>query len=391
MFLPDDRRTLTSRRSKWARHARAMGPLVVGVLWAAVATAFPAAPAGPAFPAQEAPLASNARAHAAPPRGYEVLEQDGWAWAIPTGSESPHERLTSLIDERLSSMRLRLGRSGNMKPLVVRTPDRGAFRKVTVEFGGGDPDQWVAALAFPSSGIVVLDAQRLASQTLMRGEIVAHELAHVVLGEAGPNIPRWYHEGVAQWLAGERLEMEWVRLLARFASDDALYRFAELTHFPPESQRESSIFYAQCHLFVVHLNERFGEPVHARLLDQLTAGIPFDSAFEKATGQPLAEVENAWREALALKHTWWSFAVGGISFFQAVAMLAIVAFVVQRARRRRALARMTEREMGEVLDPRTYGAEVPMTEPGPVPFGGGPEPLGPDGESRSGPTDSRAG
>ena len=313
------------------------------------------------------------RPHHPPPRGYTLIEQEGWAWAIPRGSDPPPEVWTTLIDERLAAMRVHLGRTGSIEPLVVRTPDPSSFRRVTVEFGGGTPEDWVAALAFPARGIVVLDAQRLAFQPYKRREIIAHELAHVVLGEAGPNIPRWYHEGVAQWLAGEQLEQEWTRLLARFASDDSMYRFAELKSFPPESQRESSIFYAQAHLFVLHLNSRFGTPVHPRLLDRLAAGDRFDAAFLTASGVPLAEVEDGWREALAREHSWWSFIAGGLTFFQLVAFFAVIAFLVQRGRRRRVLARMAELEEGESPDPRSYGGVLPEIDP--------PRGLGPVGSA----------
>jgi hypothetical protein len=192
------------------------------------------------------------------PRGYVRLERSGWAWAIPRGSGPPPEALSSRITERLVSIRRRLGRSGTISPVVVRAAHRTEFRRVTRELGGRDPELFVDALAFPTRGIVVYDAERLRSNSIRRAEVLAHEIAHVVLGEAGAGVPRWYHEGAAQWLAGESLAPEMPRLLRRLAAQEALYTFAELPPFPPESQRGTSIYYAQAHLFILHWNDRFG-------------------------------------------------------------------------------------------------------------------------------------
>ena len=255
--------------------------------------------------------------------------------------------LTERVAKRLAGIRTRLSRPGARPPVLVRTPHRNEFRRVTVELGGGEPAAWVAALAFSTRGIVVLDAQRLEAQPLQRTEIIAHELAHVVMGEVGPRLPRWYHEGVAQWLAGERMKPEWRRLLSRYAADESLYRFAEIKNFPPESQRGTSIFYAQAHAFVLSINERFGEDVHGKILDRVGAGATFDDAFAEATGVTLESSEDLWWKILASQHSWLSFAVGGISFFQIVAFLAIIAFLIERTRRRRTLARMAAEEARE--------------------------------------------
>jgi hypothetical protein len=300
------------------------------------------------------------------PRGYEATAQDGWWFAAPRGSAGPEPRFAAMVTERLAAMRRRLGRSAaseagpglrESRPpvLLVRAADRGEFRRVTIELGGGDPEEWVSALAFPGRGIVVLDAARLAALPLARGEVVIHELAHVVLGEGGPNVPRWYHEGVAQWLAGERLEMEWLDLLCALAAEDGLIPFAGLDRFLSESQRQTSVLYAQSHHFVLTVNERFGEGVHAEILDRLAAGEPFAAAFRGATGSDLGVIEREWAAALAARHRWWSVLAQG-TLFQALAIVAVIAYFLERGRRRRALARMPEDPGDEGSAPETSGA-----------------------------------
>ncbi len=289
--------------------------------------------------------------HAAVPRGYEALPQSGWWFAIPRGSSAPSDRLVEMITDRLATMRVRLRRSGSsLEPLIIRTPNRAEFRRVTVELGGGDPEGWVAALAFPAQATVVLDASRLLAMPLGRGEVIAHELGHVVLGEAGPNVPRWYHEGMAQWLAGERIEGEWLRLLAFLATDEGIYPFDDLDRFLVESQRETSVLYAQSHHFVLYMNERFGEAVHVMLLDRLAAGDNFDVAFRTATGVDFREIETEWTELLARQHRWWSFVASGLTFFQGLAVVLVIAYFVERSRRRRVLARMAADEGDDPTD-----------------------------------------
>ena len=77
------------------------------------------------------------------------------------------------------------------------------------------------------------------------------------------------------------------------------------------------------------------------------AGSNFDDAFAEATGVTLESSEDLWWKILASQHSWLSFAVGGISFFQIVAFLAIIAFLIERTRRRRTLARMAAEEARE--------------------------------------------
>jgi len=310
------------------------------------------------------------------PRGYEVTAQDGWWFAAPRGSAGAEERFAAMVTERLAAMRRRLGRdapasAGPTAPsppvLLVRTPDRGEFRRVTVELGGGDPEEWVSALAFPARGIVVLDAARLGALPLARGEVVIHELAHVVLGEAGANVPRWYHEGAAQWLAGERLEMEWLELLSATAARDGLIPFAELDRFLSESQRQTSLLYAQSHHFILFVNERFGEGVHAELLDRLAAGVPFPAAFLAATGSDLATLEREWAASLADRHRWWDLIAQG-TLFQALAVAAVIAYFLERGRRRRILAMMPDESDGEGPEAAalgTRGDALPPRAPGP--------------------------
>ena len=294
-----------------------------------------------------------------PPRNYEKIEHDGWAWAIPRGSAPPTSGLSEFIADRLAGMRRKLGRSGTIAPLLVRATDRAEFRRVTQEFGGGDPEIYVAALAFPTRGIVVFDDQRLRSQILQRGEILAHELAHVVLGEAGPHVPRWYHEGMEQWLAGERVEPEMPRLLRRLAAREVLYTFADIPGFPPESQRETSLYYAQAHLFIVDVNRRFGSEIHDPILDRLAAGESLERAFVAVTGVELDEVEGDWHARLASEDSWIAWLLAGGTLYQVLAVIAVVAFIRERRRRKRVLARMAALEEGVPVDPRSYGGEVP--------------------------------
>jgi len=312
------------------------------VLWIGVLLSLALSPAGALHGA--APPA---------PRGYEVAAQDGWWFAAPRGSAPVDPRFAAMVTERLAAMRRWLGRSATdevpaaaaapARPpvLLVRTPDRREFRRVTVELGGGDPEEWVSALAFPARGIVVLDAARLAALPLARGEVVIHELAHVVLGEVGPGVPRWYHEGAAQWLAGERLEPEWLDLLSSIAARDGLIPFAELDRFLSESQRQTSVLYAQSHHFVLDLNARFGERVHAEILDRLAAGESFPAAFRGATGADLDALEREWAAGLAARHRWWAV-LAHATLFQALAVVAVIAYFLERGRRRRALARLPD-------------------------------------------------
>lgn len=144
---------------------------------------------------------------------------------------------------------------------------------------------------------VLGEARRLG--TPLRG-VVRHELVHELLdqrvGAHGRRVPRWFHEGLAQLLAGDTYLGAREEDLAFAALAGRLRNFVELAgDFPTDvaSLREA---YAQSYSYVSWLARDHGvrELVDvAAAVDDVTA---FEPALAHATGRSTAWLEERWRD-----------------------------------------------------------------------------------------------
>jgi hypothetical protein len=163
------------------------------------------------------------------------------------------------------------------------------------------------------------------------GTVLLHEAAHMLLFDAaGGRLPRWFEEGVATgferaWglrdimvqssslLTGRLPALE--DLDAAFAASDARARAA----------------YAASFDFVSWTVRRHGEGV-VRDIVHAAARLPFDAAWEEATGESLAHSEAGWRRSSLLYYRWIPALTGSTVLWGAITALALLAGTRRRAR-----------------------------------------------------------
>ena len=160
----------------------------------------------------------------------------------------------------------------------------GTFADVMTEHGAfGWPESWI-------SGLALLDQDRIIVQVngpgaLLTGETVRHELAHIAihaLTSGKASLPRWYHEGVATWLAGEDVT---ARLQEGLPELDAHGTLAQLDKRFSDSHKTVQTAYATAASFVRFALKRSGGAralldLHARM----RAGLDFGPAFTATFG-----------------------------------------------------------------------------------------------------------
>ncbi len=209
---------------------------------------------------------------------------------------------------------------------------------------GALPPSWAVALAYPAQGVVLVEAH-----SLIQGDgqaTLRHELVHAGLGRLGPGWPRWFQEGVAQALTGERAyRFEQYATLARAVAIDRVFRFDDLDDGFPERPDDVEIAYAQSAAFVTFLRQRHGPEAFGVLIDRVGAGDAFETAFGVAFHSPLSVEERAFHAELPRRYPWWPLLVsGGTALWAATALLMVVAWARQRRqlRQRRAEALRVE-------------------------------------------------
>jgi hypothetical protein len=155
---------------------------------------------------------------------------------------------------------------------------------------------WTGALAFPSSGIVIIGVNE---RNLDWGlDTIAHELAHVIVGSAVSHcysvLPRWLDEGLAVYAEGE-LDPRYQRILESAISEDELFSIRSLNDSFTEHADRAYLSYAESFSIVSYLIETYGQESMLDLLETFQSGYRYDSALFQVYGFDADGLEAEWR------------------------------------------------------------------------------------------------
>jgi hypothetical protein len=221
---------------------------------------------------------------------------------------------------------------------------------------GGAPPGWAVALAYPVHQIVLLDALSLNAPD---GPVtLRHELAHVALGQLAPVWPRWFQEGLAQNLTGERYSVTHYSALFRAVTQERVFHFEDLAEEWPDLPADVEIAYAQSAAFVAHLTEHYGPQTMGRLVDGVRAGEPFEMAFGKAFRTSLLVEENAWREELANRYGWLPLTTSTALVWLVGSGLCVAAYLRRRHQKGKKLEALAAEDAAEDAALRVLAAEA---------------------------------
>ncbi|HEX6812600.1 MAG TPA: hypothetical protein VF384_13320 [Planctomycetota bacterium] len=184
--------------------------------------------------------------------------------------------------------------------------------------------------------------------------VVVHELVHEMLDQFvaphGALIPRWFHEGLAQTIAGDTYLGAREEDLVGRAATGRLEAFGSLRKEFPTGENLLRVAYGQSYSYVAWLVREYGIEsmlAVARATDDLTS---FERALVWRTGRSMPQLEDAWRDHLM--HG--SGAPWRVLFDQCFSLLLIAALpvlVLALMRRLRseqlASARLAEKERAE--------------------------------------------
>lgn len=312
---------------------------------------------------------------AAAPPTTQTVETARFHLEATDASRGAAARLATEIEPLRDNVRRLLGRDWDGTTTVRVAQGRDEFDALTPD--GSRPPSWAEALAWPELNLVLVDAR-----TLLKPEgadVVQHELLHVALGRLGKDWPRWFHEGLAQYLVGERrFSFESYSVLAGAVSADRIFRFSDLTESFPSSASDVQIAYAQSSAFIGFLRERAPPDAFGKLIDFVGQGDHFELAFAKAFKSTVAVEERAFLAVLPGRYPWWPLVTFGSSLWALGAGLVVVGW----ARRRQQVAKKREAQALEdaaedaalrisVAEEARREAELaglpPPTEPVPLP------------------------
>jgi hypothetical protein len=159
--------------------------------------------------------------------------------------------------------------------------------------------EWTGGLAYPDHRIVLIGIPP--SELFWGRQTIAHEMAHVLIGErvntSYSSMPNWLSEGLAVFAEGGLDETSQVGL-QQAIEDDTLFSVRSLNGGFTEDSERVYLSYAQSYSLVAHLIERYGQPAMLDLLDHLQQGFRADHALEQVYGFDTEGLEIEWRQAV---------------------------------------------------------------------------------------------
>ncbi len=269
----------------------------------------------------------------------------GWA---NQGAE-PGPDLYAFIDSTLVEIGQTLKVDTKRPVILVYCQNRGVFKRFMIGYAGKRPHLGVRAVAFPADSLVVIDGASREADPLRYSQTLVHELVHIVIGFARAKTPRWYHEGLAQELSHESIESKHEETLALWAHKGDLLPVTEIAGFARGNPYRVNIFYRQSYSFVRFLSRRYGPQIHAEILSPELEAIPLPLAIERATGESLEEIHEAWRAELARGFNLFRYLLQFVQPFTLLALVCAIGFYFQRRRRRLELERMARAEALEEI------------------------------------------
>ena len=207
---------------------------------------------------------------------------------------------------------------------------------------------WAVGCAFPlSRRIVIQNPKHIALAKLQLTQVLRHEIAHVLFGQctrkAVKEIPLWFIEGIAIYLADEWVPSRHETLLKHIFSKSIL-PLHELAGGFPSSHTGADLAYAQSQDALRWLVEVKGRDVLFAIIGKLQTGSNFEAAFETAIGWDLATYDTLWRASLSERYRWASLFSNAYFFWGGLGGLALFGYLICRNRRQRHLNKLAQQE-----------------------------------------------
>lgn len=208
--------------------------------------------------------------------------------------------------------------------------------------------------------LVIGDVRRSGSRLQ---SVVVHELVHELLDQFaaphGAEIPRWFHEGLAQHLAGDTYLGAREQDLVWRIGVRRLLAFGDLRTGFPRDDDELRVAYGQSYSYVSYLVREHGLYELIQVVANTDGDISFDRALVGRLRKTTLELYDAWTNYLRFgSGAWWRVALE--QCFNALLILALPALGVAWWRRRRRARKIGDRmERQQAMFPQQFDLERP--------------------------------
>lgn len=214
-----------------------------------------------------------------------------------------------------------------------------AFQAAYRRLGGRGTPEHALAVAFSPQNVVLVRSSHLAG--IGPGslpETLVHETFHLYLAtmlrRVNRRVPLWFNEGVAQWVAGQKVSPQIRNMLQTDAKGGRLPSLASLSERFPDERLALSIAYARSLSFVEWLEGRSPGTVRG-ILSAMAQGERFKVALLDTTGENVSALEAAHVAKLAGERSFLRTFLSQLTLFSVLALIALAAFARYLVKRKR--------------------------------------------------------
>ncbi len=287
-------------------------------------------------------------------QGQGQLVGPGIVVDYPQGMKGSAERIVADFPHLKKACEVKIGYRYTRDVHVWVKRDHRGFNEQIVSLGGSKKPPFVAAVAFPFIDVIVLKSEAWTRHDWRQFKITfQHEIAHCLLGHLrrvyrGMDVPRWFDEGLAQWLSDGLYVGDDVSL-HRALREGKWIPFEDLEKRFPRQEGASHLAYAQSESmvrFIAEFQDPLGEKANIKgLILRLVTGDSFDQALFAITGLHTHSMEDAWSRGEKSSFPFPLHLFPDAAFSLSIVVLCFLAYASYRIRRARRLDQMDTEEL----------------------------------------------
>jgi len=266
---------------------------------------------------------------------FEIIKTHDVTIKYEKGLSGVSNEIGSLIPSLKEETEKRIGLPINFSFDIIIYRDRKTFRRLV-------NSDMIAAFAIPGQDLIVLDYSQFRHDPLTLKLIVMHEMCHLLLHKniAENNLPRWFDEGLSQWVSSGINEIVYPRstdVLKMAFISGTLLPFSTISEALPPDTADLILSYEQGRSMVDYIEQRYGMDSIKGIISRLSSGAGFHDAVNDELGADFTEIEKKWRRDKGKQqYTWFAYISDHIYLilFFISAFLTIYGFIRLRKRMR---------------------------------------------------------
>ena len=267
--------------------------------------------------------------------GFEIIKIDEVTIKYEKGLSGVSNEIARLIPTLKEEIQKRTGLPINFSFEIVIYRHREIFRSLV-------RNDMIAAFAIPGEDLIVLDYSQFRYDSLTLRLIIMHEMCHLLLHKniAGNNLPKWFDEGVSQWVSGGINEIVYPQptdALKMAFIKGTLLPFSTISEALPSDPADFILSYEQGRSMVDYIEQRYGMDSIKGIILRLSSGAGFYDTVSDELGADFTEIEKKWkRDKGKQQYTWLAYISNHIYLilFFIAAFLTIYGFIRLRRRMR---------------------------------------------------------